>query len=366
MQASTAVESSDALPRHVAPAEATPEAAGTGYATFVAAALVACFGLLGGVLALNVLVDPLLIAGTGLVVPAVENDRGVKLELIDKHRRNPEVLILGSSRARQAEPSFVEQLTGHAGFNAAVTGGTAADAWVMTRAAADRFPGQPRRYIWFVDVGLATNVVHPELRNEPRASRYLEGKSRDFGLRDVATYISPQATRASWRVLDACVLDTCEGRRIRYLPDGSIAQSSLPLLPEQSKSLRRSIAKLVAGVRTNPPTGGGGENDPQRYRYFEQAIRYMNDHGARPVIVLNPVHPEVLEELRKHGYPARAIALAYLQRLHQQLDFVLVDCQDIRRWGGSSTEWSNSTHVNRRNMRRMLRYVIAHSEGELT
>ena len=364
MQASTAVESPDALPRHVAPAEATADAASAGYATFVAAALVACFGLLGGVLALNVLVDPLMIAGTGLVVPAVENDRGVKLELIDRHRRNPEVLILGSSRARQAEPAFVEQLTGHAAFNAAVTGGTAADAWVMTRAAADRFPGQRRRYIWFVDTGLATNVVNPELRNEPRASRYLAGKSRDFGLRDVATYISPQATRASWHVLDACVLNTCESK-IRYLPDGSIAQSSLAFLPEQSKSLRRSIAKLVAGVRANPPRGGGGENDPQRYRYFEQAIRFMNDHGARPVIVLNPVHPEVLTELRKHGYPSRAIALAYLHRLQQRLDFVLVDCQDIRRWGGSSTEWSNSTHVNRRNMRRMLRYVIAHSDGEL-
>jgi hypothetical protein len=353
---------SDTLPRHLAPAEATREGDGGGYKSFVAAALVACFGVLGAVFTLNVLVDPLAIAGTGLVAPAVETDRGIKLDLIENLRVNPEILILGSSRARQAEPSFLRRLTGHTGFNAAVTGGTAADAWVMTRFAAERFRGQPRRFIWFVDVGIATNGVNPELEDDPRASRYLAGKSLDFTLDDVATYISPQATRASWRVLDACVFDTCRSR-VRYLPDGSIAQPSLRFLPERSKSLRRAVAKLVAGTRAHPPRGG--RIDPRRYVYFERAITFMNERGARPVIVLNPVHPEVLAELRKHGYPGRRAALAYLRRLQQRLDFVFVDGQDIRRWGGSPVDWSNATHVNRRNMRRLLRYVVAQSDREL-
>ena len=353
---------SDTLPRHLAPADATREGDAAGYRGFVAAALVACFGLLGAVFTLNVLVDPLAIAGTGLVAPAVETDRGIKLDLIDELPQSPGVLILGSSRARQAEPSFVRRLTGHTGFNAAVTGGTAADAWVMTRFAADRFPGEPRGYIWFVDVGIATNGVNPELLDDPRANRYLTGKSLDFTLDDVAAYISPQATRASLRVLRACVLATCTSR-VRYLPDGSIAQPSLRHLPEQSASLRRSVAKLVAGTRARPPRGG--RIDPLRYVYFERAITFMNEQGARPVIVLNPVHPEVLAELRKHGFPGRKAALAYLHRLQQRLDFVFVDAQDIRRWNGTADDWSNATHVNRRNMRRLLRYVVAQSDGAL-
>ena len=260
------------------------------------------------------------------------SDRSVKLTLIEQSPQSPQIMILGSSRARQAEASFLEQLTGKTGFNAAVTGGTAADAWVMTRFTADHFPGRRRRFIWFVDAGIATDVVNPELRKDPRARRYLSAACRE---------------------------------RLRYLPDGSLAQSSPELLPKQSTALRRSLAKIVAGIRANPPVYGGGQNDPRRYVYFERAIQYMNDRGTRPVIVLNPVHPQVLAELRKHGFPARAIGLDYLRRLQHQLDFVVVDCQDIRRWGGSPTDWSNPTHVTRGNMRRLLRYVVAQSDGAL-
>jgi hypothetical protein len=254
-------------------------------------------------------------------------DRSVKLTLIEQAPSSPQILVLGSSRARQAEPAFIQQLTGKSAFNAAVTGGTAADAWVMTRFAADRFPRKPRRYIWFVDVGIATNGVNPELKADPRARRYLSTTCRE---------------------------------RTSYLADGSLARPAL----SPGAGLAAAVAKLVAGVRANPPRAGAAP-DPKRYVYFERAIRYMNGHGARPVIVLNPIHPDVLAELRKHGYPARATALAYLRRLHRRLDFVFVDGQDIRSWRGSPADWSNATHVNRPNMRRLLRYVVAHSGGAL-
>ena len=84
-----------------------------------------------------------------------------------------------------------------------------------------------------------------------------------------------------------------------------------------------------------------------------------------PVIVLNPVHPEVLAELRKYGYPGRKRSLEYLHELHAQFDFVVVDAEDIRTWHGVATDFSNVNHVNLRNMRRLLRYVIAHSHGAL-
>ena len=72
----------------------------------------------------------------------VATDRSVKLDLIAKLKQAPEVLILGDSRGRQAEPSFLQRLTGHTGFNAAVTGGSAPDAWVFARYTAERFPGR--------------------------------------------------------------------------------------------------------------------------------------------------------------------------------------------------------------------------------
>ena len=90
-------------------------------------------------------------------------DRSAKLNLIAKLKKGPEILVLGDSRARQAEPSLLQRLTGHTGFNAAVQGGSAPDAWVFTRYTADRFPSQKRRYIWFVSAGLTTNIVTPWL-----------------------------------------------------------------------------------------------------------------------------------------------------------------------------------------------------------
>src|SRR6478735_1187159 len=96
----------------------------------------------------------LLFALTGAAATAAAaprpSDRSIKLDLIDKLTHGPQILILGDSRGRTAEPAFLQRLTGHTGFNAAVMGGSAPDAWVFIRDTADLFPSEKRRYIWFV------------------------------------------------------------------------------------------------------------------------------------------------------------------------------------------------------------------------
>src|SRR5919201_6260074 len=76
--------------------------------------------VLGAVLAFNVVIDPFALAGTGVVPTAVEPDRSIKLDLLQRLKRGPQILILGDSRGRQAQPSQLERLTGHTAFNAAV------------------------------------------------------------------------------------------------------------------------------------------------------------------------------------------------------------------------------------------------------
>src|SRR6478735_2382295 len=118
---------------------------------FVAGFLAACLGALGIILAFNAVIDPYALAGTGVVPTAVEPDRSIKLDLLQHLQREPELLVMGSSRSRQAEPSYLQKLTGLTGFNAGVTGGTSADEYVFARFAADLFPHQKRHYIWFTD-----------------------------------------------------------------------------------------------------------------------------------------------------------------------------------------------------------------------
>jgi hypothetical protein len=332
---------------------------------FVIGALVACLLTLAAVFALNVVVDPFALAGTHLVPAAVEQDRQVKLTLLEHYPSpGPETLIFGSSRARTAEPAFLEKLTGHTGFNGGVTGGDAADAYVFTRYAAELFPETKHRYIWFVDVGVGTNAVNPQLQTDPRARRYLKGTSLPLGLRDVGTYLSTQATRASVRVLRDCVLNTCTAR-IRYLRDGSIPHQLLFTLPEHSKNVRAEADQMVARILANPPVSPRVATDPRRYVWFERTLAFMNARGEQPVIVLNPVYPSVLAALERYGYPARSDTLAYIRALHLRFHFVFVDAQDIRTWHGDVTDFENATHVNSRNMRRLLQYVVLHSDGAL-
>lgn len=327
---------------------------------------VAMLALLGGVLALNITIDPFALAGSGVVPTAVESDRAIKLTLMEHLKRSPEVLILGSSRSRQAEPSYVKLLTGHGGFNAGVTGGTSADEYVFVRFAASLFPHQKRRYIWFTDVGLAGAGVNSQLANDRRARKFLPGGAQ-FDLADVGTYLSTDATKASWRVFRKCVLHTCQSR-INYHTDGSLTNQSLRYLPERAKSLKASVAKLIAAVDSHHQTLAQARADlaePGRYYYFERALQFMNQRGEVPVLVLNPVYPTVLKALNKYGYAARRASLEMVAKLHKRYRFVFVDCQDIRKWGGTDYDWSNATHVNRANMRRMLRYIVKHSDGAL-
>jgi len=332
----------------------------------VAGFVAACLSVLAALLAFNIVIDPYALAGSGIVPTAVEPDRSIKLDLLQKLEHGPDTLILGDSRGRPAEPSFLRRLTGHGGFNAAVTGGSAPEAWVFVRYAANRFPQQGRRYIWFTSAGLAGSTVLPQLAQDPRARRYLHGIPR-FGLGDVKTYLSTDATKASWRVFDKCVLGSCRSY-IGYDADGSLTNRSLHYLPEYARSLKRSVAKEIGAVHAHPRTLAQARAEidaPGRYSYFDRLLEFMNRRGEVPVIVLNPVYPSVHAELSKQGDPMHQATLEKVAQLHRHFKFVFVDCQDIHKWGGTLRDWENATHVNRANMRRMLRYIIANSDGAL-
>ncbi len=341
-------------------------AAATGQRRFVLGFLGSFPLVLAAVLAFNVVVDPYALAGTGVVPTAVEPDRSIKLDLLQHLKYSPQILILGDSRGRQAEPSFLHRLTGLTAFNAAVTGGSAPEAYVYVRFTADRFPQQKRRYIWFTDNGLASSVVQPQLAHDRRARRYLPG-GLHFGLTDVKTYLSIDATKASWRVFEKCVLARCHSR-LAYNPDGSLMNQSLHYLPEAAKSLRRAVAAKLASVRAHHETLAQARRDladPHRFSYLGRMLTFMNRRGEVPVIVLNPIYPSVLAAQERDGFPERRATLEKVAQLHKRFRFVLVDCEDVRRWGGTSYDWSNASHVNRRNMRRELRYIVSHSDGAL-
>ncbi len=164
-------------------------------------------------------------AGAG-TRPQGPTDRSVKLDLIGKLKQGPGILILGDSRGRQAEPSLLQRLTGHTGFNAAVTGGSAPDAWVFTRYTADRFPGQKRRYIWFVSGGMTAYIADPRMKADPRGRHYLQ---------EVAPYLSTRPSTPTLADLYALSPRWIARRR-----------AGAPASPAQVKRVRAKAAQMVA------------------------------------------------------------------------------------------------------------------------
>jgi hypothetical protein len=353
---------SERLHRNLTPAIAELGEAGH-FLRYAVGAFASLLVLLAAVFMFNAIVDPLSLIGWRILPPAVEPDRSIKLDLIQKLTASPQVVVLGSSRSRQAEPAVIDELTGlKTGFNAGVTGGTAADAWVMVRNIAARFPQGKRTYIWFLDYQLATNGINPQLAQDPRSRAYLGNKSVSFSLADVGTYLGFQATKASYRVVKACSEGDCHGH-VLYKPDGSLRGSALKYLPERAKSLRQAVRARLVDVshqsRTLPPYTA------QQFLWFDRALAFMNAHGATPVIVLNPQYPSVYRLLQRRHSEREQEALAELRKLQQRFHFVVVDCSNTQVWGGKAKDFNNATHVNRRNMRRMLRYIVAHSHGAL-
>jgi hypothetical protein len=261
-----------------------------------------------------------------------QGDRLTKLTLIEQLTYNPHLLVLGSSRSRVAMPKVVQSLTGRTTFNAGVRGGSSADEYVFTRLLANHFPSRTRAYLIFVDVGIAGDGVNPELADEPLARPYL-GKD--------ATH--QQST--------CHVTDT-------YTADGGIRRSG-----ENAAARARGRAKSVPAALSNITAAKEHRTriDPANTKYFQRLLGFVNAHGATPVVVLNPIYPSVLAKLRHYGFPKRRAAAVYLRWLHKRYRFRVVDGEDIRKWGGRTSDFINVDHIDRANMRRLLRYVIAHT-----
>jgi len=271
-------------------------------------------------------------------------DRSIKLDLIAKLSRSPQILVLGDSRGRQAQPAFLQRLTGHTGFNAAVMGGTAPDAWVFTRYTADHFPGQKRSYIWFVSAGLAGDIPDPRTEADRRGRHYL---------REVAPYLDDQPLKVDWPTHPFT----------GYRRDGSLRGSARRPSPQHVQQVKAEAAAAVARIREKPPKTP--HYPANRFELFEHLLAYLNARGERPVIVFNPLYPSVYAELERYGNPVTSTSLDYLSSLRKRYAFVVVNCEDIHSWGGTDYDWKNASHVDQRNMRRMLRYIVTHSNGAL-
>lgn len=332
---------------------------------FVIGVVSAALVVVLSVLSFNVLVDPFGTFGTHIFPTAIESDRAVKISLLEKLPYNPDILILGSSRSRPAQPMALKKLTGRTGFNSGVTGGGAVDWWVFSHLWLKRFPKGPHHVLLFVSDGVGTNAVNPQLAADPRAAPYLPnglGSGEWSILHKLSAYLSTDAVQDSYRVVRACMRPAgCHPSF--FHADGSLVTSLLRTGPARTARMYARLDATIAHMRRD----GISRHIPTLHEQltFERLLGYLNDHGITPVIVTNPLQPRLLSELDRQGNPRYKWSLRYLSSLHSKYRFDFIDLTSIKTFGGSPSDFSDPTHVDTHNMRLMLAYIVAHDDGIL-
>ena len=326
-----------------------------------------------------------------------EASRTEKIRLLDKLAQAPQLLVLGSSRAMRLDPALLRRLTGLTAFNAAVSSGTCADAWCFLHLAADRFPSTPApRVIWMLDVEqFRARVIHPWLLSVPRLTQYIPAqflpaapRSASAGAPSPADLTRPtpvagtpaparaSAFRPAVRTSPSAgpvsaVADQTSGaavdygyRRI-YAPDGLLRWAPDDYKAAHGWSLADGIANSVQKYRAIYPRGFKGLGSMPGW-FVRESIKLLNSQGVRPVIVLTPYQPRLLDFIAGRGWPRRhQQVLAFFASLRPSCDFVLLDMTRLSSFGGRSSEFYDGTHGRAALMGKLARAVVRRSGSAL-
>jgi hypothetical protein len=281
----------------------------------------------------------------------VPNDRTIKADLLEKLERPPQLLIFGGSRATRFEPSYLERLTGLRGFNLALQNGRPEDAWAFVNRVHLDSPKTRLRVLWFIHVeafraqGLSAGLIQDE-RLSPFFPDALIARERQKLPRSAAEM-------PSGRDLEMTT----------YGPDGVVLRNRYDIRVEKGYKLERGVAWAVKRALERYATTTPAL-DPTSMKYFEKTLRLLERLGTRPVIVLMPLHPTLLEAVREAGWETRhREVLDYLHGMQRSHDFVALDFSRLESVDGDPDEFYDGFHITRRNARRLLDTVVREAPG---
>jgi hypothetical protein len=335
---------------------------------FVAVALGAFASvlLLAGVA--NAIVDPLGSVGTGLVQPVVFSDHAERLKLIDHLQQPPQLVVLGSSRALKAEPSYLQQLTGLRGFNAAAANGKTEDGFAYANLFHDRWPKARIRYLWILEAeAFRDRPPSPQLLAEPELAKHFPASLRAGSrLQDLQRLFEWQTTKSSVKTVWHALRGAPQEGAVDLQPDGFRAVDAHDLSERAGVPFQSRLVESVATARTFVPAMQRDGLAPDAKRYFEEAVADMNRWGVEPVIVLGPVHPAYRAAMGGAAYDRlNAQFTQYLDSLHGRLRFTVADERDLASFGGSESEFYDGIHLRVANMRKMLAKAVQEAGAAL-
>ena len=260
----------------------------------------------------------------------------------------PRVVVYGGSRGLRMDPATIKRETGLPAFNFAFHNGRPEDAWAVTDWLIDNHPDEPPAVIWCLQATtLADTPMAPGLIVDKRLSQAF-----------------PTAlinSKMKW-ALRKPKRNLLSGRRFGF--DGMLWWNSYDRKRAAGVTLQQSLRNYLDADML---ATAGNRKVPGRTRakaYFSRTLLLLNKHHIKPLIVIMPYQPKVLRTFLSVGWGVKQRALrTYLKKLRLYRDFRVVNCLDIKTFGGSPNGFYDGAHLTAGNSRRLIRYWDAPFSG---
>jgi hypothetical protein len=267
----------------------------------------------------------------------------IKADLLEALPYDPQVIILSGSRGRRFDPRYIRRTTGHTAFNAAIQNGRPEEAFGLVNLAHHLFPDVRPRYLWLIHPKLLRSWwrVAPPLVLDRRFSRFFP-----------PAFIAAQRTKMPDD--PRAYIVKSKWPPPKFAADGRMVWSHADDLKNLESCLHSTVSQWF---KRNGP--GSPTIEPRSRHYFELTLKRMNDLGATPVLVMMPVHPEVLKEIGPGGFWASHDKLMrYLRSLRGTYRFILLDFTHIKSFHGDPDNFYDGYHPKLANTHRIIDEIL--------
>jgi hypothetical protein len=295
----------------------------------------------------NLVVNPYGYYFTRVFPPLTWSSRETKLELL-RHAAAPEVIVLGSSRTMKVAPVQITELTGKRAFNACVDSARVEDWYAMYGYARDGLAIPMKEVVLGIDIEAFHDHSEPD--------------GRLLAAKDLRQHL-PSSMRWKWLEQTAGLVGYAQ--TIDSVRSLRLSRQGYPPPPNHFDA--DGLAHDTVVKRFDPKTdtqiasyegrfAGFTDLDAERRRTFEELLERASHDGVRVRAFVTPLHPLLLERLRKTRDfdHLHRLLVTYLSSLTARFPaFTVTDFTEIEAFGGDPTLFTDGAHTNDENSRRM-------------
>ena len=304
----------------------------------------------GSVMALNYIVNPLGKYESTVLPSLVWTGRSDKTELLQEFDKNPDVLILGSSRTMKLDPNYVEKETGLTAFNAGVNSARAEDYYVMLRYILDELHMKPRYIFLGIDIEAFHNktAIDERLLFNGRLAKYLYREDQASFVEKLTSLLSFQETVNTVRSLYYFATE---------YPDPSTEYEDNGFLHYTKKEeamkegdFEPEIAEYIEKYRDR--FKGFTHLSPDRKRYFNDFLARAEKNDIQVVSFITTLHDDIIADLKKtRNYDeVKQELTAFLdEKEGEYANFNYEDFDRVDKYNGSLTAFYDGAHIQEKN-----------------